>query len=101
MDYNPPKNESAQKGHRLKSRTACAELRQEPPSDLRRWQMSSELDPFVNRKAVRTATTLSFPTISRMQRRGEFPQFEQISPGRRGIRRSTLAEFLAGRRDWG
>jgi predicted DNA-binding transcriptional regulator AlpA len=62
--------------------------------------MQPELDPFIDRKSVRTATTLSFPTISRMQRRGEFPAFEQISPGRRGLRRSILNEFLEGRRQW-
>lgn len=62
--------------------------------------MSTDVDPFLDRRTVRTATTLSFPTISRMQRRGEFPKFEQISPGRRGLRQSVLAEFLAGRRDW-
>ena len=58
------------------------------------------LDHFLDRKAVRELTTLSFPTISRMQRRGEFPHFEQISPGRRGLRKSVLVEFLEGRRDW-
>lgn len=60
----------------------------------------NSIDPFLDRKAVKTATTLSFPTISRMQRRGEFPMFEQISPGRKGLRLSVLTEFLAGRRDW-
>lgn len=59
-----------------------------------------DIDAFLNRNAVKAATTLSFPTISRMQRRGEFPAFEQISPGRRGLRKSVLAEFLAGRRAW-
>lgn len=59
------------------------------------------VDPYLDRKAVKAATTLSFPTISRMQRRGEFPLFEQISPGRKALRRSTLNEFLQGRRVWG
>jgi hypothetical protein len=58
------------------------------------------LDPYLDRKAVKAATTLSFPTISRMQRRGEFPLFEQISPGRKALRQSTLVQFLEGRRDW-
>lgn len=58
------------------------------------------IDPYLDRKVVKAATTLSFPTISRMQRRGEFPPFEQISPGRKGLRKSILSEFLAGRRDW-
>ncbi len=62
--------------------------------------MNSDLDPFLGRKDVRAATTLSLPTISRMQRRGAFPPFEQISPGRRGLRKSVLAEFLDGRRHW-
>jgi len=62
--------------------------------------MDPEIDPFVDRKVVRAATTLSFPTISRMQRAGKFPKFEQISAGRVGLRQSILAEFLAGRRDW-
>ncbi|WP_166037891.1 AlpA family transcriptional regulator [Sphingosinicella sp. YJ22] len=62
--------------------------------------MTNDMDPFLDRKTVRAVTTLSFPTISRMQRRGEFPPFEQISPGRRGLRQSTLTEFLSGRRDW-
>lgn len=62
--------------------------------------MTASLDPMLGRNTVREATTLSFPTISRMQRRGEFPRFEPISPGRVGLRQSVLAEFLDGRRDW-
>lgn len=58
------------------------------------------IDPYVDRAAVRAATTLSFPTIYRMQHSGEFPSFERISPGRVGLRQSILAEFLAGRRTW-
>jgi len=62
--------------------------------------MSNDIDPFMDRFSVRTATTLSFPTISRMQRAGRFPRFEQISAGRVGLRASVLREFLEGRRDW-
>lgn len=62
--------------------------------------MSTELDSFVDRASVRQITTLSFPTINRMQRAGRFPKFEQISAGRVGLRTSTLTEFLNGRRDW-
>jgi predicted DNA-binding transcriptional regulator AlpA len=49
---------------------------------------------------VRETTTLSFPTINRMQRAGRFPKFEQISAGRVGLRKSILIEFLEGRREW-
>jgi hypothetical protein len=45
-------------------------------------------------------TTLSFPTINRMQRAGRVPKFEQISAGRVGLRKSVLVQFLAGKRDW-
>ena len=62
--------------------------------------VNTNLDPMLDRSAVKDATTLSFPTIHRMQRRGEFPPFEKISPGRVGLRRSVLQEFLDGRRDW-
>ena len=62
--------------------------------------VAAGVDPIITRADVRAALSISYPTISRMQRRGEFPQFEQISPGRRGLRRSTLEAFLAGRRDW-
>ena len=63
--------------------------------------MDNELDPFLDRVAVRKMTTLSFPTINRMQRAGRFPKFEQISAGRVGLKRSMLMEFLEGRREWG
>lgn len=62
--------------------------------------MFSELDPFLDRAAVRELTTLSFPTINRMQRAGRFPKYEQISAGRVGLRRSILIQFLEGRREW-
>jgi predicted DNA-binding transcriptional regulator AlpA len=62
--------------------------------------MNIELDPFLDRAAVREMTTLSFPTINRMQRAGRFPKFEQISAGRVGLRKSVLVQFLAGKRDW-
>jgi predicted DNA-binding transcriptional regulator AlpA len=62
--------------------------------------MSNDIDPFMDRVSVRTATTLSYPTINRMQRAGRFPRFEQISAGRVGLRASVLKEFLEGRRDW-
>ncbi|GAA4010034.1 hypothetical protein GCM10022211_25450 [Sphingomonas humi] len=62
--------------------------------------MNSELDPFLDRAVVRELTTLSFPTINRMQRAGRFPKFEQISAGRVGLRKSVLVQFLAGKRDW-
>jgi predicted DNA-binding transcriptional regulator AlpA len=62
--------------------------------------MNSELDPFLDRAAVREMTTLSFPTINRMQRAGRFPKFEQISAGRVGLRTSILVEFMQGRREW-
>lgn len=62
--------------------------------------MTTELDSFFDRSSVREATTLSYPTINRMQRAGKFPKFEQISSGRVGLRKSTLVEFLEGRRDW-
>lgn len=63
--------------------------------------MTMDIDRVLDRIAIREATTLSFPTISRMQRCGQFPRFERISPGRVGLRVSVLAEFLTGRRDWG
>lgn len=62
--------------------------------------MNGELDPFLDRAAVRDMTTLSFPTINRMQRAGRFPKFEQISAGRVGLRKSVLIQFLDGKRDW-
>lgn len=62
--------------------------------------MSTEIDPFLDRSKIREITTLSYPTINRLQRAGRFPKFEQISAGRVGLRKSVLAEFLAGRRDW-
>lgn len=62
--------------------------------------MDTDIDPFLDRIAVRGATTLSFPTIHRMQKAGHFPRFERISPGRVGLRKSVLADFLAGRREW-
>ena len=62
--------------------------------------MSIEFDSFVDRTSVRQITTLSFPTINRMQRAGRFPKFEQISAGRVGLRKSTLLQFLEGQRDW-
>ncbi len=62
--------------------------------------MNNEIDPFLGRSTIREITTLSFPTINRMQRAGRFPKFEQISSGRVGLRKSILAEFLEGRRDW-
>ncbi|WP_344710905.1 hypothetical protein [Sphingomonas humi] len=58
------------------------------------------MDPFLDRAVVRELTTLSFPTINRMQRAGRFPKFEQISAGRVGLRKSVLVQFLAGKRDW-
>lgn len=62
--------------------------------------MSTDIDPFLDRSTVREITTLSYPTINRLQRAGRFPKFEQISAGRVGLRKSVLAEFLGGRRDW-
>lgn len=62
--------------------------------------MSSEIDSFLGRSKVREMTTLSYPTINRLQRAGRFPKFEQISAGRVGLRKSVLTEFLNGRRDW-
>lgn len=62
--------------------------------------MSTEIDPFLDRSKIREITTLSYPTINRLQRAGKFPKFEQISVGRVGLRKSILAEFLGGRRDW-
>ena len=62
--------------------------------------MTKELDAFIDRPTVREITTLSYPTISRMQRAGRFPKFEQISAGRVGLRRSVLNDFLGGKRDW-
>lgn len=62
--------------------------------------MNNELDAFIDRPTVREITTLSYPTINRMQRAGMFPKFEQISPGRVGLRQSILREFLNGQRDW-
>jgi predicted DNA-binding transcriptional regulator AlpA len=62
--------------------------------------MTSEIDSFLGRSKVREMTTLSYPTINRLQRAGRFPKFEQISAGRVGLRKSVLAEFLKGRRDW-
>lgn len=62
--------------------------------------MTIEIDPILDRSRVREITTLSYPTINRLQRAGAFPKFEQISPGRVGLRRSVLQEFLDGRRDW-
>lgn len=62
--------------------------------------MNTEIDPFLDRSKVREITTLSYPTINRLQRAGRFPRFEQISAGRVGLRKSVLAEFLAGKRDW-
>lgn len=61
---------------------------------------NDDLDIICSREIVRSATGLSFPTISRMQRLGRFPMFEPISAGRRGLRRSVLTDFLGGRRDW-
>jgi len=62
--------------------------------------MTKEIDPFVDRSSIREITTLSYPTINRLQHSGRFPKFEQISPGRVGLRKSVLVEFLEGRRDW-
>jgi len=62
--------------------------------------MTTEIDPFLGRSKVREITTLSYPTINRLQRAGHFPKFEQISAGRVGLRKSILMEFLNGRRDW-
>lgn len=62
--------------------------------------MNHDLDPFIGRAAIKTATTLSFPTIHRLQKQGQFPKYEQISPGRVGLRKSVLARFLSGERDW-
>ena len=62
--------------------------------------MNAEIDPFYGRSKVREITTLSYPTISRLQRAGRFPRFEQISAGRVGLRKSMLLEFLDGRRNW-
>lgn len=62
--------------------------------------MTTEIDPILDRSKVREITTLSYPTINRLQRAGSFPKFEQISPGRVGLRRSTLNQFLEGKRDW-
>lgn len=62
--------------------------------------MSAEIDAFLGRSKVREMTTLSYPTINRLQRAGRFPKYEQISAGRVGLRKSVLMEFLNGRRDW-
>lgn len=62
--------------------------------------MTTALDPFLDRPSVREITTLSYPTINRLQRAGKFPKFEQISAGRVGLRKSILMEFIEGRRDW-
>jgi predicted DNA-binding transcriptional regulator AlpA len=62
--------------------------------------MTAMLDPFLDRPSVREITTLSYPTINRLQRAGKFPKFEQISAGRVGLRKSILMEFIDGRRDW-
>lgn len=62
--------------------------------------MSTEIDQFLDRPKIREITTLSYPTINRLQRAGRFPKFEQISAGRVGLRKSILSEFLQGRRDW-
>lgn len=62
--------------------------------------MKTDFDVFIDRPTVREITTLSYPTISRMQRVGRFPKFERISAGRVGLRRSVLNMFLKGKRDW-
>ncbi len=43
---------------------------------------------------------MSLPTVWREQKAGRFPQFDQISAGRVGLRESVLTEWLNGRRDW-
>jgi prophage regulatory protein len=58
-------------------------------------------DAFLTRDQVSEITSLSRATIWRAQRRGEFPNYEQLSAGRVGLKRSTLDEWLLGRRDWG
>jgi len=62
--------------------------------------MTININPFIDRSKVREVTTLSYPTINRLQRAGTFPKFIQISPGRVGLRLSVLEEFLDGRRNW-
>ncbi len=62
--------------------------------------MDGAIDAFLGRAKVREMTTLSYPTINRLQRAGRFPKYEQISAGRVGLRKSILTEFLNGRRDW-
>jgi predicted DNA-binding transcriptional regulator AlpA len=58
------------------------------------------VDMFIPRRDVFIALDLSAPTTHRMQKRGELPPFEEISPGRKGWRLSVLKQIIAGRRDW-
>ena len=54
------------------------------------------VDPIIPRSDCLVALNLSAPTVSRMQGRGELPRFAEISPGRKGWRRSVLREVLDG-----
>lgn len=58
------------------------------------------IDPIIPRRDCIVALNLSPPTVARMQKRQELPPFAEISPGRKGWRRSTLIDAVNGRRDW-
>lgn len=57
-------------------------------------------DRIIDRETVSETVGLSLPTIYRAQKRGAFPDFIVLSPGRVGLRASDLQQFLDGRRDW-
>jgi len=62
--------------------------------------VAAGVDPIIPPDDCCAAIGVSRPTWHRGRKRGEFPPFEEISPGRKGLRLSILKQVLAGRRNW-
>lgn len=77
----------------------AAEVTDDVASALRRLTAAG-IDPIIPRRDCIVALNLSPPTVARMQQRRELPPFAEISPGRKGWRRSVLMDAVNGRRDW-
>jgi predicted DNA-binding transcriptional regulator AlpA len=56
------------------------------------------VDPVLSKQTTTRVSGLSPSTIYREQQAGRFPQWEELSAGRKGLRRSRLIAWLEGKR---
>jgi prophage regulatory protein len=57
--------------------------------------MVAAMDAFLDRHAVERITTLSYPTLWRMMRKGEFPRPIALSANRVGWSTEAVNEWMA------